>query len=110
MAWQCRGTDRCVWHHLVGALAVRADIEGVPAGGLEDADPALRVRLYRTAIVFVFLGTDRTAKRWRPARLRRRADDHRRRLQLRCLVHGLVGLSAASSTFLILFRRRLCVS
>src|SRR5207253_2292472 len=80
---------------LVGALAVRDDIEGVPAGSLVDADPALRVRLYRTAIVFVFLGTDRTAKRWRPARLRRRTDDHRGRLQLRCHVHGRVGVLAA---------------
>ena len=79
LARQCRRADRRLRPHAMGAVAVRAAVEGDAAGSRQDDDPALRVRLHRTAVVLVLLGNDGTAQRRRPARLRRRRPDHRGR-------------------------------
>ena len=40
LAWQCRRPDRRLRHHAVGAVAVRAAVEGDAAGSRQDDDPA----------------------------------------------------------------------
>src|SRR5229473_3225600 len=106
--WHCRRADRRLWHYALGTLAVRAAFEGDAAGGRQDDDPAFRLRLYRPAVVLVFLGVDGTAQRRRPARLRGRCHDHRGGLQLRRGDHGRVGVLAAARRGFLLCRRRLC--
>ena len=60
-----------------------------------------------SAFVLVLLGTDGTAQGRRPARLRCRSPDHRRRLQLRRHAHGRVGALADPHRHLLLRRWRL---
>src|SRR6202022_3470971 len=107
LARQCRRTDRRLRHHALGAVAVRAAVEGHAPGGPQDDDPAQRVRLYWAAVVRVLLGADGTAQRGRPAGLWRGGHDHRRGLQLRRHVYGRVGVLAAAGRGLLLRRRRL---
>ena len=47
LARQCRRANRRLRHHAVGAVAVRAAVEGDAAGSRQDDDPAHRVRLHR---------------------------------------------------------------
>ena len=94
LARQCRRADRRLRHHALGAVAVRAAVEGDAAGSRQDDDPAHRLRLHRPPLLLLFLGADRTAHRRRAARLRRRRPDHRRGLQLRCDAVRRVGVLA----------------
>ena len=67
LARQCRRADRRLRHHAVGAVAVRAAVEGDAAGSRQDDDPAHRVRLHRPPLLLLFLGADGAAHRGRPA-------------------------------------------
>src|SRR6201999_635333 len=51
LAWQCGYTDRRVWHHPVGALAVRAAAARDAAEGFADDDSADDLRLHRPGFV-----------------------------------------------------------
>ena len=108
LARQCRRADRRLRRHAMGAVAVRAALEGDAAGSRQDDDPAHRLRLRRPALLLLLLGADGTAHRRRPARLRRGDPDHRRRLQLRRHAVRRLGVLADPGAGLLLRRWRLC--
>ena len=59
LARQCRRANRRLRHHALGAVAVRAAVEGDAAGSRQDDDPAQRVRLHRPPLLLLFLGVAR---------------------------------------------------
>ena len=56
LARQCRRSNRRLRHHALGAVAVRAAVEGDAAGSRQDDDPAQRIRLHRPPLLLLLLG------------------------------------------------------